>query len=67
MKEYQFIRVEMRGFPLRPAEDYRDIIAEQAKQGWRLVQMITPMMRNGQGKGYWEIIMERDCFLNNAK
>lgn len=42
MPKYEFIRVEMkRGREgLELAEDYREIIREQASTGWKLVQIV---------------------------
>ena len=40
---YVFVRVEPKGlFGIRPETDYQQIIRKRAKQGWRLVTIITP-------------------------
>ena len=61
-KEYKFIRIDIKGI-LSPKleKDYHDIIDEQAKRGWRFVQIFAPPIT---GKGYalfYELIFERDA------
>ncbi len=56
--EYKFMRVDQD----KKGQNYREIILEQAKEGWRLVQVFAP----GAG-GIWakenfcDIILERQA------
>jgi len=62
--QYKFIKIDLRpGFNAsHPKEDYRKIIEEQAKQGWRLVQVFAPPTESFGSSAYFEIIMERMTF-----
>ncbi len=58
--EYQFIRLKLKGFwTYRPREDYRQIIREQAGEGWRLVQIFAPAAAGYGIATYFELIFER--------
>jgi hypothetical protein len=60
MCEYKFIRINLRGFWSRePAEDHHAIVEEQARAGWRLVQIFAPAIY-GYGRAlFYELIFER--------
>lgn len=60
MYEYKFIRLNLRGFWSRqPDQDYRAIVEEQARAGWRLVQIFAPAIY-GYGRAlFYELILER--------
>lgn len=61
MLEYKFITIDLdRGLLSRkPSQDYHEIIREQVRQGWRLVQIFAPPVY-GFGKAvYYELIFER--------
>jgi hypothetical protein len=60
MFEYKFVTIELVGiFNRGPKDDYRKVIEEHAKQGWRLVQIFAPgTAAEGRAK-YFEIIFER--------
>ena len=61
MYEYKFVRVVLHKtlFERKPAEDYRQIVHDHARQGWRLVQIFAPGVQ-GYGKpGNFELIFEK--------
>ncbi|QHW32893.1 DUF4177 domain-containing protein [Paenibacillus rhizovicinus] len=59
MYEYIFVETSLGGFFTEPK--HRETIAEYAKDGWRLVQVL-PTNYNGHGKPEaYEIIFERQA------
>jgi len=42
MYEYQFVKIEFKKVSGNPREDYREVIKEEAKKGWRFIQIISP-------------------------
>lgn len=61
MYEYKFVRLPLGWgwFNRQPKEDYRQIIAEHARQGWRLVQIFAPPVRGYGAARFFELIFER--------
>ena len=60
MLEYETVRVEITGLLNRkPKEDYREIIKERGKDGWRLVQIFAPPMEGYGLAKYIDIIFEK--------
>lgn len=61
MFEYQFIRIDFKRLSGNPKEDYRDVITQQAADGWRFIQLVAPdFVTSGVGVGsYYELIFER--------
>jgi hypothetical protein len=61
MYEYEFFRIDLGfGFDREPSQDYHELINEQAKSGWRLVQIFAPPT-HGVGKAtFYELIFERE-------
>jgi len=60
MYRYEIIRVEMKGFiSKRPKEDYREIIKEKAKEGWRLKQLFAPAIQDTGAASFIDIIFEK--------
>ncbi|WP_195264232.1 MULTISPECIES: DUF4177 domain-containing protein [unclassified Clostridium] len=60
MYEYKFIRLELKGFiESRPKEDYHMIINQHAKEGWRLVQILTPPTGAYGSATHFELIFEK--------
>ena len=63
--EYKFVRVgEYRGsavFGVRDSdrETYQDVVHEQAREGWRLVQIFAPGTAAFGAARYYELIFER--------
>jgi hypothetical protein len=57
MFEYKFVPLKTSVWTSKPKEDYKQIIEEYARQGWRFIQMIvTP---NGAGSNNFEMVFER--------
>jgi len=57
--EYKFVRLKPSFVTGQPEGDYKEIIHEHAREGWRLVQIFTPST-GGFGKAeYLEIIFEK--------
>ncbi len=45
MYRYEIIRIEIKGLiTSRLKEDYREIIKEKAKEGWRFKQLFAPVI-----------------------
>ena len=66
MYEYKFVKVSLdRGLrETRPDVDYHRIVDNQAKEGWRLVQIFSPSVTVHLGAGYdsyFELIFEREA------
>jgi hypothetical protein len=59
--EYKFEMIAMKGgiASLKPKEEYHDIIAQAAEDGWRLVQIFAPATQGHGAAGYFELIFER--------
>jgi hypothetical protein len=64
MYEYKFYRIDLGGFfpEKRPVEDYREIIRDHAKNGWKLVQLFSPTVGviSGGTSTYFELIFEKE-------
>ncbi|MDU9693599.1 DUF4177 domain-containing protein [Priestia aryabhattai] len=63
MKEYKFEEIKvkgMQGLKGTPEKDYKEIIKEQAKEGWELVQIFAPPTGFYGSAPYIEIIFSRD-------
>ncbi|CAM5793741.1 MULTISPECIES: DUF4177 domain-containing protein [Brevibacillus] len=61
MFEYKFVRVELSPFRRRPKQDYQAIVAEHARQGWRLVQIFAPATGGEGAAMYFELIFEKQA------
>lgn len=61
MYEYKFIKIEFKRLSGKPKEDYQEVINEQAKEGWRFVQIFSPeLASSGVGiASHFELIFER--------
>ena len=59
MYEYKFIKVNFGGFKLEPKDDYRAMVNEYAREGWRLMQVLTPPTAGYGTIGYYEFAFER--------
>lgn len=60
MYEYKFIRLKASFFNRRPERDYQEVIKEEAKSGWRLVQIFAPATFGYGAVGYYELIFEKE-------
>ncbi|MFO6495629.1 MULTISPECIES: DUF4177 domain-containing protein [Bacillus] len=45
----------------KPKEDYREVIREYAREGWRFVQIFAPATSGYGIASYFELIFERDA------
>ncbi|MBS4213751.1 MULTISPECIES: DUF4177 domain-containing protein [Neobacillus] len=59
MYEYKFERIELSKLSGKPKEDYHEIIQQNAKNGWRLVQIFAPGIAAYGSAAYYEAIFER--------
>ncbi|WP_029333560.1 DUF4177 domain-containing protein [Exiguobacterium oxidotolerans] len=61
MFEYKFVRIDFKRLSGNPQEDYREVIATHAADGWRFVQIFAPdFVTSGVAVGtYYELIFER--------
>jgi hypothetical protein len=61
MYEYKFVRIgEGMIWAKKEAElEYRGVIEDHAKQGWRLVQIFAPGIGAAGRPTYFEVIFER--------
>lgn len=63
MYEYKFVRVDVDGiFTRKPKADYQLLIEQNAKDGWRLVQILAPAVsiKAGSVPDYFELIFEKE-------
>jgi hypothetical protein len=61
MFEYKYVKIEMKSklFSYGPRQDYREIVEQHAKEGWRFVQIFAPGTRGYGIASYFEIIFEK--------
>jgi hypothetical protein len=70
--EYRFVRLgEYRGSALfgvrdRARDAYQDVVHEQARDGWRLVQIFAPGTAAFGASRYYDLIFEREQAENPA-
>ena len=57
--EYKFVKLEPSFFSGNFKGDYREIINEHAREGWRLVQIFAPGIGVAGKASYFEIIFEK--------
>ncbi len=62
MLEYKFVRIGTKRtlFRREPAEDYRVIVADHARDGWRLVQILAPPVGPYGMARYFELIFVKE-------
>lgn len=62
MYEYKFVQVELKKGLMKntPKEDYHEIIREEAKNGWRLVQIFAPSVVGYGTAENFELIFEKE-------
>lgn len=60
--EYKFIRLGEGWFRLKKAarEQYKDVVREHAKDGWRLVQLFAPSLGWYGESTYIDVVLERE-------
>lgn len=60
MYEYKYVKIKVIGLIRRPESDYHVIIDQHAREGWRLVQILTPPIGSYGIAPYYELIFERE-------
>jgi hypothetical protein len=60
MKEYKFRTIQLSFWGRRPTEDYKEIIRENVKEGWNLVQIFAPAIDGYGAAKFYELIFERE-------
>jgi Domain of unknown function (DUF4177) len=60
--EYKFVRLGEGWLSVTRGarKDYREVIAEHARAGWRLVQIFAPGVGAYGAAKYYEIVLERE-------
>ena len=58
MYEYKFIRIRTSIWSGLPKQDYRKVIQAETKEGWRLIQILTPTGIS-MLPSFYELIFER--------
>lgn len=56
---YIFVKLELSRFKRTLKDDYKKIINEHAREGWRLVQIFAPGRGPYGAPSYYEIIFEK--------
>ena len=59
MYEYKFARFNLSWLSAEPKRDYRQVVHEHAREGWRLLQIFTPGVGGFGQVQYFELIFER--------
>jgi hypothetical protein len=60
MYEYKYVKIKLGGiFTSKPNQDYKQIIAAHAKEGWRFVQIFAPATAGYGAATYFELIFEK--------
>lgn len=58
--EYDIVRLEKKGIlNVRLEEDYREIVNQKAREGWRLVQIFAPPIEGYGVMKFADLIFER--------
>jgi len=64
--EYKFIKINVKIHAFKgaePKEDYRQIVDQHARDGWRLVQIFAPPIKGYGYADFYELIFEREVSL----
>ena len=59
MYEYKFVRLNLGWLSGEPKRDYRQVVHDHAREGWRLFQIFTPGVGGFGQVEYFELIFER--------
>ena len=60
MYEYEFVNVDLSWWGQKVKVDYREIVEDHAKRGWRLVQIFAPSTGAGGNVSHIELVFERE-------
>jgi len=60
--EYKFVRLGEGFLSVRRQgkQEYRKVIADHAREGWRLVQIFAPGIGGYGAAKYYEVVLERE-------
>lgn len=59
MYEHKFIKIKLSSFNRTPENDYHTVIYEQEKEGWELVQIFAPGVKQYGMPSFFELIFKR--------
>jgi Zn-dependent peptidase ImmA (M78 family) len=59
MFQYKLVKIKLSKWNNMPKEDYHEIIANHAKDGWKFIQLFAPVTSGYGVATYFEIIFER--------
>ncbi|MCM3765129.1 DUF4177 domain-containing protein [Neobacillus niacini] len=59
MYEYKFEKIELSKLSGKPKESYHEVIQQNARKGWRLVQIFAPGVGAYGSAAYYEAIFEK--------
>ena len=59
MYEYKFIKIRLTAVWRKPDADYREVIIEQAKEGWELVQIFAPPVSAYGVSRFFDLIFKK--------
>ena len=59
MYEYKFVRLNLGWLSGEPKRDYRQVVHDHAREGWRLFQIFTPGVGGFGQVEYFKLIFER--------
>jgi hypothetical protein len=62
MREYKFRKIELKSglTKVKPKEDYREVIKEEAKDGWELIQIFAPPTVWSGSAPFFDLIFHRE-------
>ncbi|MGB5554204.1 MAG: DUF4177 domain-containing protein [Flavobacteriaceae bacterium] len=61
MYTYKYVKIALGGiFSLKPKTDYKKVIEEHVKDGWRFVQIFAPATKGYGSAAYFEVIFEKE-------
>lgn len=59
MYRYKFVKIKINRWKGQPEVDYRQIIEENASEGWGLVQIFAPPISGFGAADHFELILEK--------
>lgn len=57
--EHKFVSIKLSSFTRNPEEDYHTVIYEHEKDGWELVQIFAPGIKQYGIPSFFELIFKR--------
>lgn len=59
MYDYKLVKIKLSKWNNLPKDDYHEIIAKHANEGWRFIQLFAPVTTGYGAASFFEIIFER--------